>query len=98
MMNRITVCSYSRTQQNTTALIYNFIMLSKKMKIRVAILFGYNGRAFHGSQKAVNVPTVEGALERAIYEAGFISDLNFGNLNKIGWSRGSWTDKGVHAL
>lgn len=70
----------------------------KKHKIWVAVIFGYNGRTYHGSQKAINVPTVEGDLETAIYQAGFISDLNYGNLNKIGWNWGSWTDKGVHAL
>lgn len=67
-------------------------------KIWVAIIFGYNGRAYHGSQKATGVPTVEGDLERALFDAGFISPLNFGNLNKIGWCRGSRTDKGVHAI
>ncbi len=28
-------------------------------KIRVAIIFGYNGWKYHGSQKAIGVPTIE---------------------------------------
>lgn len=69
----------------------------RKKKIRVAIIFGYNGRPFHGSQKASGVSTVEEQLEKAIFEAGLVSESNFGNLNKMGWNRASWTDKGVHA-
>lgn len=69
----------------------------RKKKIRVAIIYGYNGRPFHGSQKAIGVPTVEEELEKAIFAAGLVSQSNFGNLNKMGWNRASRTDKGVHA-
>ena len=72
-------------------------MSKKEFKVKVAILFGYNGQGFHGLQKAENVPTVESHLEEALHSAGFITDRNFGNLKKSGWSRGSRTDKGVHA-
>ena len=72
-------------------------MSKKEFKVKVAILFGYNGQGFHGLQKAKNVPTVESHLEEALHSAGFITDRNFGNLKKSGWSRGSRTDKGVHA-
>jgi tRNA pseudouridine38-40 synthase len=44
------------------------------------------------------VVAIENILEKAIYEAGGISKHNFGDINKIKWSRGSRTDKGVHAL
>ncbi len=69
----------------------------RKKKIRVGIIFGYNGRIFHGSQKAAGVITVEEQLEKAIFDAGLVSESNFGNLNKMGWNRASRTDKGVHA-
>ena len=70
---------------------------SKSHKIKVCLFFGYNGKAYHGLQKANGVPTVEEALEKAIYDAKFIAESNYGDLKKIGWSRGSRTDKGVHA-
>ncbi|CAN0149912.1 unnamed protein product [Discosporangium mesarthrocarpum] len=41
--------------------------------------------------------TVEAELELAMYLAGGISRSNFGNLQKVGWSRAARTDKGVHA-
>lgn len=70
---------------------------SKSHKIKIALFFGYNGKAYHGLQKASGVPTVEESLEKAIYDAKFIAESNFGDLKKIGWARGSRTDKGVHA-
>ena len=42
--------------------------------------------------------TIEHALETAIHAAGGIADSNFGDLHKVGWSRSSRTDKGVHSL
>lgn len=69
----------------------------KTFKVKCAILFGYNGRKFHGLQKAAGVLTVEEALEKALYDAKLIPIHNFGNLKKIGWGRASRTDKGVHA-
>lgn len=42
--------------------------------------------------------TIEGVLEIAIHKAGLVTDANFGDLNKIGFSRASRTDKGVHSL
>lgn len=42
--------------------------------------------------------TVEDVLQQAIHAAGCILPSNYGNLQKIGWSRSSRTDKGVHAL
>jgi len=41
---------------------------------------------------------VEDVLQAALDAAGCILPSNFGNLQKIGWSRSSRTDKGVHAL
>jgi len=68
-------------------------------KIKVAVLFGYNGKPFFGSQKIQDVtkPTAERELEQALYTSKMISDSNFDDLHKIGWGRGSRTDRGVHA-
>lgn len=42
--------------------------------------------------------TVEDVLQKAIYASGAILSSNYGDLHKIGWTRSSRTDKGVHAL
>ena len=42
--------------------------------------------------------TVEDVLQQAIYDAGAILPSNYGDLHKIGWTRSSRTDKGVHSL
>lgn len=53
-----------------------------------------------GLQLQITQPggTVEDVLQEAIYKMGGILPSNHGNLQKIGWSRSSRTDKGVHAL
>ncbi len=58
-----------------------------------------SGSRYHGLQfNAVhNVPTVEQALEEALFKSGMISESNHGQPKKVGWSRSSRTDKGVHA-
>ena len=40
----------------------------------MGIIFGYNGRSFHGSQKASGVVTVEEKLEKAIFDGGLVSE------------------------
>ena len=68
---------------------------------KFALVVGYNGQGYCGSQTNHNVPTVERDLERGLFDAGLISMYNFSNgsnLNKIKWSRAARTDKGVHAL
>jgi hypothetical protein len=42
--------------------------------------------------------TIEGVLEKALFEAGLISPSNYGDFKKTKWSRSSRTDKGVHSL
>lgn len=73
--------------------------MKKAFKLKVAIFFGYNGTKYHGLQKVIssNLPTVEGSLEKALFDVGLIPEHNFGTLQKSGWGRGSRTDKGVHA-
>lgn len=69
-------------------------------KKKVVMRVGYVGSNYKGLQKQRedNIPTIEEALETAIYKAGGILDSNFGNLHKIAWARSSRTDKGVHSL
>ena len=67
-------------------------------KVRIAILCGYNGINFHGSQKNDSVRSVEAEIEKGLHAIKMISDFNVGDLKKIGWGRATRTDKRVHAL
>lgn len=69
----------------------------KLLKRKVAIVGGYMGSGYHGLQLNQNVPTIEDDLRTAIFRAGAMRESNFEDLAKIGWSRSSRTDKGVHA-
>jgi tRNA pseudouridine(38-40) synthase len=71
--------------------------MKKLHKIKLTVFFGYNGLGYHGMQKVVGLPTIEGVMEEAFRDANMINEGNFGNFKKIGWSRASRTDKGVHA-
>jgi tRNA pseudouridine(38-40) synthase len=64
----------------------------------VALITGYNGIDFSGSQKNKDVRTVEGQIEDALQKLHLIHDYNFGDLQKIGFNRATRTDKRVHAL
>jgi tRNA pseudouridine(38-40) synthase len=75
-----------------------------RKKRRVALVIGYVGTQYYGLQKSEGAPdgtpaveTIESTLERALFEAGYVKESNFGDLDKIGWARCSRTDKGVHA-
>jgi hypothetical protein len=67
-------------------------------KQKFALCFGYLGSAYHGLQINEGCVTVESVLERAMLLADLISELNFGFLNKVNWTRTGRTDKGVHAI
>ncbi|XP_021716786.1 putative tRNA pseudouridine synthase [Chenopodium quinoa] len=69
-------------------------------KKKVVMRVGYVGSNYKGLQKQreENVPTIEEALENALYKVGGINETNYGNLHKIAWARSSRTDKGVHSL
>jgi len=64
----------------------------------MAIIVGYNGNDYCGSQKNPGVRTVEGDMEVVLHNMGYIQTYNFGDLQKIGWGRATRTDKRVHAL
>lgn len=72
-------------------------------KAKLTVVVGYNGFDFCGSQKQnggdhEGQRTVEGDVEKALYEAKMIDPRNYGDIKKIRWSRASRTDKKVHAL
>lgn len=67
-------------------------------KKKIAMVVGYNGANYSGSQRNDAVETIEGDLEKALYEAGMIDFRNLGDLKKIRWTRATRTDKKVHAL
>lgn len=67
-------------------------------KVKVALIVGYNGSDFCGSQKNANVRTVEAEVEKALRDMGAIASYNYDDLQKISWSRATRTDKKVHAL
>eukprot|EP01084_Bolivina_argentea_P004892 9265_1 len=71
----------------------------KKVKRKIVLVIGYLGTNFRGMQihREAGTRTVESVLEEALFKAGAISNNNYGDLKKIGWSRASRTDKGVHA-
>ena len=75
----------------------------KIKKIKLAMIIGYIGSKYYGLQYnklTEDLPTVEAALVKALFESGFISNVNMDNdvMDKIHWQRASRTDKGVHAI
>jgi tRNA pseudouridine38-40 synthase len=46
---------------------------------------------------STEIPTIEREIENVLHSVGCISDDNHQSISKIGWSRSSRTDKGVHA-
>lgn len=68
------------------------------IKRKWAICFSYLGSKYQGLQINPGAITVEAILEKALFLAGGIVEANFGNLQKVQWSRAARTDRGVHAL
>ncbi|EJW01196.1 tRNA pseudouridine synthase A [Edhazardia aedis USNM 41457] len=68
------------------------------MKRRIAVIIGYNGKDYHGSQLNKDFPTVEYQLVKGFLEISAIKEINSLDPKKIGLQRGSRTDKGVHAV
>lgn len=66
-------------------------------KRKVALIISYNGTGYCGLQVQPDVSTIEGTIFKAMHTAGGVSDENFSDVSKIGWSRCARTDKGVHA-
>ncbi|GAA5968931.1 hypothetical protein JCM11641_000783 [Rhodosporidiobolus odoratus] len=69
----------------------------KLPKKKVAVLIGYNGIGYKGSQHNPGTPTIEGEFFKALVKAGAISEDNSVNPQKVSLSRAARTDAGVHA-
>ncbi|MED6172475.1 hypothetical protein PIB30_050460 [Stylosanthes scabra] len=83
--SKFSCCCSSSTETSTLSLPKWEPFLKKKVVMRV----GYVGTDYRAIEKE---------LETAIFKAGGIRDSNFGDLDKVKWSRSSRTDKGVHSL
>ena len=79
----------------------------KHGKRRVALVCGYDGTYFHGSQMndaatrdgGVEMPTVEHSILAALDAAKLLGDARNGeHVRKVGWTRASRTDRGVHSI
>lgn len=70
----------------------------KAPKRKYALCVGYLGTNYQGLQINPDAVTVESILEKALLLAGGVAEMNFGNLQKLGWSRAARTDRGVHAV
>lgn len=57
-----------------------------------ALNIGYCGSSYQGLQTNEGAITIEGLLERALFLSGGIKECNFGNLQKVGWTRAARTD------
>jgi tRNA pseudouridine38-40 synthase len=75
-------------------------VVSKAPKSKVAVLIGYDGSAYNGSQSqtAPNIITIEDVLFKAIAQTDAISEDNSVDMRKVQWSRASRTDRGVSAV
>ncbi|GAA5876671.1 hypothetical protein JCM3774_005909 [Rhodotorula dairenensis] len=69
----------------------------KLPKKKVAVLIGYNGLGYKGSQINPGTETVEGEVFKALVAAGCISEDNSTNPQKVSLARAARTDAGVHA-
>ena len=74
-------------------------------KRKVALHVGYIGTRFRGLQRVNDhaqahaaADQLETVISEAICATGGISRENVSDLTKVGWSRSSRTDKGVHSL
>jgi tRNA pseudouridine(38-40) synthase len=77
---------------------------TERGKRKVAIVAGYVGTGYYGLQLSTTVgsdgsvlPTIEGALWKALIAEKLVKPENTVSLKKIDWNRSSRTDKGVHA-
>lgn len=70
---------------------------TKTVKRKVAMLLGFLGTEYGGFQINVGQRTLQAEIELALYRAGMLSKMNFGNPHKYSWSSSARTDKGVHA-
>ena len=70
-----------------------------RKKRKTAIVCSFVGSKYYGLQmdKSSPLPTIEYHISKAMNKVGVVIESNRDDLAKIGWSRSSRTDKGVHA-
>jgi len=99
--------SHSEAGRDTTTRLYrpDSDRDRSKAKRKVAMHVGYVGSEFRGLQRSYDprqadlpLPQIETVLADALLAAGGVTAQNAENLSKVGWSRSSRTDKGVHSL
>ena len=56
-------------------------------KRKYAACFGYLGTNYQGLQINPDAITIEAVLEKCLFLAGGISERNFGNIQKVSWTR-----------
>ncbi|KAL5102265.1 hypothetical protein RYX36_006592 [Vicia faba] len=96
---RNTSCQYFRyCSSSPTSQSYSWQPFRKKKVVMRIAYVGTNYRGLQMQRDENARSTVEKELETAIFKAGGIRESNLGDLEKIGWSRSSRTDKGVHSL
>ncbi|EGF99282.1 uncharacterized protein MELLADRAFT_45767 [Melampsora larici-populina 98AG31] len=66
-------------------------------KRKVAVLLGYYGKGYQGSQVNPGMKTIEGEVFKAFVKAGCVSEDNSAHPNKVGLQRAARTDANVHA-
>ncbi|KAL3864952.1 hypothetical protein ACJMK2_006593 [Sinanodonta woodiana] len=66
-------------------------------KKKVAILFGYCGKGYHGLQINKDMPTIERDILQALVKAECIPQEHADDMSKMSFQRASRTDKGVSA-
>lgn len=71
---------------------------SKSLKRKYAVCISYLGTNYQGLQINPGAKTIEAELERALFLAGAMIEMNYGFMQKVQWSRAARTDRGVHAL
>ncbi|XP_033757571.1 tRNA pseudouridine synthase A-like [Pecten maximus] len=64
---------------------------------KVALLLSYNGKGYFGLQRQKTLPTIEGALGKALLSVGVITKEDEDTPQKIRFQRAARTDKGVSA-
>ncbi|KAK9719753.1 tRNA pseudouridine synthase 1 [Basidiobolus ranarum] len=69
----------------------------RRPKKKVALLLGFCGTEYQGMQSNPNAKTIEGELFKGLVKAGAISQDNADDVKKVGLTRATRTDKGVHA-
>ena len=67
-------------------------------KRKYACCISYFGTNYQGLQMNPDCKSIEAELERALFLAGCFLETNYGQLQRLQFTRAARTDKGVHAV